>query len=172
MRKFNLYKTKWGTGAIIYSERGLAGLVFPSESQEELELEIAEKFGDCQFDEKAGLVLRSSLTRYFAGEPAHFAEQLDYEKATEFEKTVYETLRAIPYGETLTYAELAALCGRPKAARAVGNAMAKNKVPLVVPCHRVLKSSGGIGGWSCKCGWKERLLAIEGYFDKNLKKRQ
>jgi methylated-DNA-[protein]-cysteine S-methyltransferase len=169
MKKFNTYKTKWGTGAIIYSDSGLAGLVLPNESHEELELEITEKYGDCEFDKNLGTVLSSTLAKYFDGKTVQFAEQLDYVGATEFETTVYETLRAIPYGETITYAELAALCGRPKAARAVGNAMAKNRVPVVVPCHRVLKSSGGIGGWSCKCGWKERLLEIEGYFDKNSK---
>ena len=70
-------------------------------------------------------------------------------------------LQAIPYGDTITYANLAEQCGCPRAARAVGNAMRKNSVPIVVPCHRVLKSDGGIGGWSGKPGWKERLLAME-----------
>ncbi|HEY3374384.1 MAG TPA: methylated-DNA--[protein]-cysteine S-methyltransferase [Candidatus Aquicultor sp.] len=159
---FNTYATEWGTGAIIMSDNGLAGLIFPQQSEEALEQEIERKFGACAYDETIGDDLISTIGRYLSGEPVQFAYQVDYGNATEFERTVYNNLKAIPYGKMTTYAGLASLCGRPKAARAVGNAMAKNPVPIVVPCHRVLKSDGSVGGWSGKRGWKERLLSLEG----------
>ncbi|MHB8840208.1 MAG: methylated-DNA--[protein]-cysteine S-methyltransferase [Candidatus Aquicultor sp.] len=159
---FTTYTTQWGVGAAVFSGIGLAGIIFPQESEHLLEEEIARRYDRLKYDETLGLELSSTIGRYFNGENVHFDYQLDYGQATEFERKIYDTLKSVSYGETLTYKELALRCGRPKAARAVGNAMAKNPVPIVVPCHRVLKSDGSIGGWSGKRGWKERLLALEG----------
>jgi len=159
---FNTYETKWGAGAIVISDKGLAGVLFPSKKEAYLEEEIYKKYGAISYDGNQGLDVSSTLARYFAGQSVQLTYQVDYRKATEFEILVYENLKAIPYGKAITYAELASLCGRPRAARAVGNAMAKNPVPIVVPCHRVLRSDGGIGGWSGKPGWKEMLLELEG----------
>lgn len=159
---FNTYETKWGAGAVVFSDKGLAGVLFPSKNEAHLEEEIYKKYGAISYDGSQGLELCSTLARYFTGKYAQLIYQVDYGKATEFEILVYENLKAIPYGKSITYAELASLCGRPRAARAVGNAMAKNPVPIVVPCHRVLRSDGGIGGWSGRPGWKETLLELEG----------
>ena len=82
-------------------------------------------------------------------------------QGTEFQLSVWAALRGVPYGSTITYAGLAARAGRPKAARAVGAAMAANPVPLFVPCHRVVAASG-IGGFSPGLAWKRRLFALEG----------
>ncbi len=157
-----MYLTQWGVGAAVFSKKGLAGIVFPQENERLLEEEIARRFDRLKHDETLGLELISTIGRYFNGEKVHFDYQLDYGAATAFGRKIYETLKSVSYGETLTYKELANRCGHPKAARAVGNAMARNPVPIVVPCHRVLKSDGSIGGWSGKRGWKERLLALEG----------
>jgi len=159
---FNTYHTRWGVGAVVFSDKGLAGMLFPNKSETHLEEEIYKKYGSIANAKNHGLELSSTLARYFDGEPVQPQYQVDYGKATEFEILVYENLKAIPYGKAITYAELASVCGRPRAARAVGNAMAKNPVPIVVPCHRVLKSDGSIGGWSGRPGWKERLLELEG----------
>lgn len=88
---------------------------------------------------------------------------LDYRGVPRFHRTVYEAARTIPAGTTHTYGEVAALAGAPRAARAVGHALARNPFPLVVPCHRVL-AAGGIGGFSADGGvaTKRRLLALEG----------
>lgn len=82
---------------------------------------------------------------------------------TPFQQSVVAALRAVPYGETLSYAELATRAGAPRAARAVGNQMSRNPVPLLVPCHRVLGSGGKLGGFSAPQGldMKRRLLAME-----------
>ena len=108
--------------------------------------------------------LREKLERYFAGGTADFRDvpvKLDW--ATPFQREVYEVCRTIPWGERRTYGELARLVGRPRAARAVGNAMKTNRVPIVIPCHRVVPAGGGLGGFSAPGGvrLKERLLRLE-----------
>lgn len=104
-----------------------------------------------------------ALGGYFAGEPAALDRlALDLPPLTPFRARVYEALRGIRFGETRSYRQLAALAGRPAAARAVGTAMARNPIPLVLPCHRVLASGGALGGYGPGLAVKERLLAHEG----------
>lgn len=106
-----------------------------------------------------------ALGRYFGGDGMAL-ERLTVDLALasgEFQRRVYETLRGMaPPGSTTTYGELAAATGRPGAARAVGWAMAHNPVPIVVPCHRVLASGGGLGGYGGGLDMKRFLLDIEG----------
>ena len=80
---------------------------------------------------------------------------------TEFQQQVWRGISHIPPGQTQTYAELARAIGRPNAVRAVGSACGKNPVPLFIPCHRVVGSNGGLGGFSCGLPWKELLLILE-----------
>jgi methylated-DNA-[protein]-cysteine S-methyltransferase len=89
--------------------------------------------------------------------------ELDLERLTEFQRRTVEHCRSIPIGETITYAELAELAGRPRAARAVGQVMATNRIPLIIPCHRVVGSNGSLGGYSARDGlrMKRRLLDLE-----------
>jgi methylated-DNA-[protein]-cysteine S-methyltransferase len=89
--------------------------------------------------------------------------EVDLETRTEFQRRILRLCRQIPFGQTRTYAQLAAQAGCPRAARAVGNCMAANPIPLVIPCHRVVASGGGLGGYSALGGlrMKRRLLALE-----------
>lgn len=107
--------------------------------------------------------LAERLRAYFAGEPISFADvELDLEGTTPFQRAVAEALRAVPYGETVTYGELAALAGHPNAQRATGSFCARNRFPLFLPCHRVV-AAGGVGPYgSLGSGYKERLLRLEG----------
>ena len=82
-------------------------------------------------------------------------------RATAFQRRVWQALRAIPPGETRTYAEVARVIGRPGAARAVGAACARNPLALVIPCHRVVRGDGGLGGYAWGVGRKRRLLQRE-----------
>jgi methylated-DNA-[protein]-cysteine S-methyltransferase len=102
------------------------------------------------------------VARYFAGEPISFAGvQLDLEWCSPFQRAVADALRAVPYGETVTYGELAALAGHPNAQRAAGTFCAQNRLPLLVPCHRVV-AAGGIGSYGALgVGYKRRLLELE-----------
>lgn len=104
------------------------------------------------------------LQRFAEGEKDDFSDlSLDLAHLRRFSQRVVDACRTIPYGTTLSYAELARLAGSPRASRAVGNVMASNLFPLIVPCHRVVGSSGQLGGFSAPQGisMKRRLLARE-----------
>jgi methylated-DNA-[protein]-cysteine S-methyltransferase len=113
---------------------------------------------------KGHTALCDRLDAYFAGTPDSFADVAVADLwTTPFQQAVIQALRKIPFGRTTTYADLAAKAGRPGAARAVGQVMATNPVPIVVPCHRVLASGGKLGGFSAPTGLtlKQWLLDLE-----------
>jgi O-6-methylguanine DNA methyltransferase len=87
---------------------------------------------------------------------------MNLSSGTEFQRRVWRALGKIPPGETLSYGELAAAIGRPKAARAVGAACGANPIPLLIPCHRVLAAGGRLGGFTAGLAWKRKLLEREG----------
>src|SRR5690242_2002262 len=103
------------------------------------------------------------IRRYFAGKRVRFDDlAIDLEWCTDFQRAVAETLRAVPFGGVVTYGELAALAGYPNAQRAAGTFCAHNRLPLVLPCHRVV-SAGGLGSYgSLGEGFKRRMLELEG----------
>jgi methylated-DNA-[protein]-cysteine S-methyltransferase len=102
----------------------------------------------------------TQLEEYFAGERTEFDLLLEL-SGTPFQRQVWLALTNIPYGSTVSYAKLAAMVGRPRAFRAVGQANGSNPVPIVLPCHRVVASGGGIGGYGGGIEMKRRLLALE-----------
>jgi O-6-methylguanine DNA methyltransferase len=106
------------------------------------------------------------LEAYFAGRRATWGANevpLDDMRLGVFEQAVYEALLDVPAGQTVTYGELAEMAGYPRAARAVGNAMAANPIPVVVPCHRVIRADGTLGRYGNDPAWKVRLLVHEGW---------
>ena len=106
--------------------------------------------------------LAERLTAYAAGEPEDFADvAVDLSHLTPFERRVVENCRRIPFGQTLSYGRLAEQVGSPRAARAVGNVMAGNRCPLVVPCHRVVAAGGRIGNYSAPEGRRMKLRLLE-----------
>lgn len=109
-----------------------------------------------------GQELAEAMERYVAGEEARWPElPIDLEKLPRFHKRVIEELRRVPAGQVISYGGLAAAAGSPGAARAVGQVMAQNRWPLVIPCHRVL-AAGGIGGFGPGVEMKKWLLELEG----------
>lgn len=112
--------------------------------------------------------LKNQFTRFAVGEPVDFDDlDIDQSWMTPFQRSVTDSCRAIPYGETLSYGGLATASGSPKAARAVGSVMSNNPFPLIVPCHRVVSGGGRIGGFSAPRGvnLKLKLLKLEGAVD-------
>ena len=101
------------------------------------------------------------ILAYFAGERRRFDLSTDLTGLTEFQQTVLVATAEIPFGATVTYGELAERIDRPDASRAVGSALGRNPVPLVIPCHRVVRSDGGLGGYTAGTGYKEQLLELE-----------
>jgi len=106
--------------------------------------------------------LRRQLDEYFAGRRRHFEVALDRRLSHGYRRTVLEELSRVPYGETVSYKDLAARTGNPRASRAVGSAMATNPIPIVVPCHRVLRTGGALGGYGGGLDTKVWLLRHEG----------
>jgi methylated-DNA-[protein]-cysteine S-methyltransferase len=100
------------------------------------------------------------LQAYFSGELKDFDLPLAFE-GTPFQLRVWQTLRAIPYGQTISYGQLAERIGQPKAVRAVGLANGSNPIPIIVPCHRVIGSNGNLTGYGGGLPIKEKLLALE-----------
>jgi methylated-DNA-[protein]-cysteine S-methyltransferase len=105
-------------------------------------------------------VAAKQLKEYFAGKRADFDLPLAPE-GTEFQRTVWRSLQDIPYGETISYGELAKRVGNPKASRAVGAANGQNPIPIVIPCHRVIGANGKLTGFGGGLPTKEKLLALE-----------
>lgn len=102
----------------------------------------------------------AQLREYFAGRRTEFDLPLAPE-GTAFQRRVWKCLQSIPYGETISYAELARRTGNPKAARAVGSANGRNQIPIVIPCHRVIAADGTLGGFGGGLTVKQRLLDLE-----------
>lgn len=154
-------ETAWGRGSLDWSELGLARVRLPEPGEAGLR-DTREADGRVPRE-----VLRwgEMLQAYFAGEAVDFRPiPLDPAGLPDLEAAIYAALRHVGFGCTTTYGELAARVGHPGAARAVGAAMARNRWPVVVPCHRVLAKDGALGGFSAPGGvrTKRRLLMLEG----------
>ena len=120
-----------------------------------------EAAGPRVLDPAAAGAAITELEAYFAGRLRTFSVPLDLEGAGPFDREVWTAAREIPYGETVSYGELAAMAGYPRAARAAGNAMARCPYFPIVPCHRVIYSDGSIGGWGADTWVKRWLLDLE-----------
>lgn len=114
-------------------------------------------------------VIKKELKEYFENGMEEFTQKIGFTRGTELDKKVWLTLKEIPYGETRTYKWLAEKIGKPSACRAVGQALSRNPIPILLPCHRIIESDGSIGGYSSGIDIKRRLLEIE-YYNKLSKK--
>lgn len=106
--------------------------------------------------------ISEKLLRYFAGQNVSFEGDVDLLQGTEFQKTVWEQVSLIKYGQYKTYKQIANALNNPKAIRAVGTANGANPVPILIPCHRVISSDGGLGGYAGGLDVKDALLRLEG----------
>jgi methylated-DNA-[protein]-cysteine S-methyltransferase len=106
---------------------------------------------------------RRELDEYFAGARRRFEVPLDWRLTRGFSRRVLEATARIPYGATATYKQMAAQAGSPGGSRAAGNALGSNPIPIIVPCHRILHSGGGLGGYTGGLERKRLLLGVEGY---------
>lgn len=104
----------------------------------------------------------SQLTRYFDGDLSQFETEVDLGGVSEFTRLVLDATSSIPYGEVRTYGEVAAMIDTPGATQAVGNALGMNPIPIVIPCHRVIRSDGSMGSYTGGVHIKRALLDIEG----------
>lgn len=161
--RFRTLKTTQGYAGFVCSNRGLRRVYLPTRTVAALKRAIKRDVPDATEDRRLLPDFAGTLQRYFAGRPVSFDVKIDWSDRSDFEIDVYHACRRIPYGRTRSYKQLAEQVGRPGAARAVGNAMRTNNCPIVVPCHRVLKSDGSLGGFNAPDGinTKRRLLRME-----------
>ncbi len=152
-----------GSLLVASTDAGLVRLGFEREAADAILQELAVRIAPRVVESPRRLdEVRRELDEYFAGRRDHFDLPLDWRLSSGFRKTVLERLFAdVPYGRTVSYLELATLVGNPKASRAVGTAMATNPIPIVVPCHRVLRTGGQLGGYGGGLETKVQLLALE-----------
>jgi methylated-DNA-[protein]-cysteine S-methyltransferase len=152
----------FGTLLVARTPRGLVRLGLPNEDAEAMLADLAGRISPrvieapAQLDEE-----RRELDDYFAGRRHEFGLPIDWQLSNGFLLRAREGIAAIPYGETRTYTELAREAGNERAVRAAGSACSRNPIPLVVPCHRVLRSDGSLGGYAGGLEMKERLLEME-----------
>ena len=142
---------------------GLVRLGFQTEDQDHILDDLADRVSPRVLEAPARLdETRRELDEYFEGRRDHFDLPLDWQLSRGFRKTVLERLYAdVGYGHTVSYLDLATMVGNPKASRAVGTAMATNPIPIVVPCHRVLRTGGNLGGYGGGLPVKVKLLELE-----------
>lgn len=164
MKKLFLHSfdTRIGTVRTAATEKGLALISLPGEPRKYFEGKVERLFSDYEIY-SGGDVNRQAekqLTAYLEGRLKKFALKLDI-VASPFQKKALKCVAKIPYGKTATYGEIARAIGHPRAYRAVGAANANNNLPLVIPCHRVVASSG-LGGYGGGLEMKKRLLRLEG----------
>lgn len=169
MWRIGRLRTDLGWFAWVESAEGLESLTLGHASRAEAEAAMHEKWeGNVlpdHWSNSANSPLAEALARYCRGERVDFSEiPVAGVHSESFGGRVLAACRAIPWGQTMTYGQLAALAGSPRAARAVGNCMARNRLPIVIPCHRVLPAAGRLGNYSAPGGtaMKKRLLALEG----------
>ena len=158
--KYITFNTDMGWVGILASAKGLRRVTVPQPSAQEAQQLLGSLIHATSalhsFD---NLIQRCRI--YFGGHRVTFPDQLDLSGATTFQRQVWEITRLIPYGETRSYAWVAEQIGQPRAVRAVGQALGKNPLPIIIPCHRVIASNGKLGGFSDGLEMKKRLLALE-----------
>jgi methylated-DNA-[protein]-cysteine S-methyltransferase len=148
---------------VAVTRRGLACVAFEDEDRDEVLARLARELSPRILEHPAAAdEVRRELDQYFAGERTRFALPLDRRLIHGIARDVLAATARVPFGRTTTYGELAGTIGHPKAARAVGNALGSNPIPIVVPCHRVLRTGGALGGYAGGLARKEQLLRLEG----------
>jgi methylated-DNA-[protein]-cysteine S-methyltransferase len=144
--------------------KGLVRVGLPAEGEDAVLLELAARISPRILRTARDSVTRArlELDEYFAGRRRSFDVPLDWRLTKGFRREVLRAAARIPYGRTASYREMAARAGSPAAFRAAGSALATNPLPILVPCHRVLPTGGGLGGYRGGAEAKARLLGLEG----------
>jgi len=168
MLYYTVFRTKWGYFGLA-GNGAVSRTCLPVPQREAAERQLLTTLrpapNDLRPDQDFLRELQQCIIAYFEGEPIDFrtAGPVSLDHASTFARQVLSACRQIPFGRTMTYAALATQMGHPGAARAVGTALASNPIPLIIPCHRVLRTDGGLGGFSAPGGTatKQKLLDHE-----------
>ncbi|MDI6733282.1 MAG: methylated-DNA--[protein]-cysteine S-methyltransferase [Planctomycetota bacterium] len=161
-----LIKTRFGWCAVISdgASGAIKEVVLPSPDKGKIMRRLAQRGYKDNLMKFPLSIFARDLLNYFNGKKVDFQYEIDLNRYSNFERAVYRVLRGIPYGKRRTYQWVARKVGSPRAIRAVGNALAKNPLPIIIPCHRIIRSDGSLGNFSALGGikLKEGLLRMEG----------
>jgi methylated-DNA-[protein]-cysteine S-methyltransferase len=168
--KYAIFSTAWGYFGLVADKKGLVRTILPCENRKTVEKRLLAGLNSpqcrkacCAFDKNLLKPLQKQIIAYFEGKPARFNTSLDLDKLAPFARKVLAACEKIPAGKTISYSQLAGMINKPRASRAVGSALARNPIPLIIPCHRVIHSDGSLGNFSAPGGTstKKKLLALE-----------
>jgi methylated-DNA-[protein]-cysteine S-methyltransferase len=163
--KYVIFKTKWGYFGLAGSEYALCRTQLPGPKPEKIKSMLLKNFHHPQLDKSFLRTLQEQIAAYFEGAYINFSRDvpLVLDGFSSFGISVLTACRTIEFGQTITYSRLAKKSGRPDASRAVGSALARNPLPLIIPCHRIIRSDGKLGGFSAPGGilLKKKMLEFE-----------
>ncbi len=158
---YSTVDTPFGEMGIALSNKGLCRIYFPEEAP--FEMAISKDFPDSDISKSdaACTNIIKQIVEYFSGKRKEFDLELDL-RCPPFYKKALNAVNQVPYGKTASYKDIAVQAGNPKAVRAAGSANASNPIPIVIPCHRILNTSGDLGGYGGNLQRKAYLLELEG----------
>jgi methylated-DNA-[protein]-cysteine S-methyltransferase len=164
--KYTIFKTKWGYFGLAGTEYGLLRTHLPVRESNVVKSRILKNLPIAQYDKNLFKTLQEQIIAYFEGSYINFSPDIPIvlDGFSNFAKAVLRACRDITFGRTISYSRLAEKTGRAGTGRAVGGVLARNPLPLIIPCHRVICDDGQLGGFSASGGvkLKEKLLKLEG----------
>jgi methylated-DNA-[protein]-cysteine S-methyltransferase len=166
MMKFTIFETKWGYFGLVGTEKWLFRSHLPAADEKRVRANLLKNLTGTAYDRDLLKPVQKQIAAYFKGECVNFDADIPVltDGFSRFTTLVLTACREITYGQTINYGHLAAVIKCPRAARAIGCALSANRLPLLIPCHRVIKSDGSLGGFSPAAGGpalKKRLLLHE-----------
>ena len=163
--KYAVFLTEWGYFGLAGTDSGLLRTHLPGPEPQTVKSRLLKGLGSSEYKKTYLMSVQEMITAYFAGTYVNFDKGIciGLDGLSLFSQRILTACRNVKYGETISYGQLAKKAGQPKAVRAVGAALAKNPLPLIIPCHRVIYSDGRTGGFSAAGGkrMKEKLLRHE-----------
>jgi methylated-DNA-[protein]-cysteine S-methyltransferase len=163
--RYTIFETRWGYFGLAGRKSALIRTCLPVGEREQAESRLLGGLSNARRDKDLFSTLHEQITAYFEGSYVDFNKDIPIllENLSPFGRSVLAACRGVTYGRTISYGQLAAKAGSPKAARAIGGVMARNPLPLIIPCHRVVCTDGKIGGFSAVGGipLKRRMLGLE-----------
>lgn len=159
--RYIIFNTNMGWVGILGSAKGLLRTTLPQHSAQEARRLLGNRVNHAVRSHNLFDGLMERFRVYLSGERITFPDELDLSGATPFQRKVWEITRLIPYGETRSYTWVAEQVNKPRAVRAVGQALARNPLPILIPCHRVITTNGKLGGFGGGVETKSRLLHLE-----------
>lgn len=160
---YTIFKTKWGYFGLAGPEKGLCRVCLPMPTTNLVKKNLLKGLNCFKYEKTAFKPIQKLINAYFKGSYVNFDKQIPLllQNLSPFAKKILNTCRNIKVGQTITYKQLAFRAGHPNASRAVGRVMAANPLPLIIPCHRVIKSNGQLGGFSAAGGLSTKKKLID-----------